>query len=172
MAQMIPGPHSLTSGPEAESCRPGLGPEAPGSESACGRIVRRSGGRVPRGLFLLAAALLQLSAIGCAPRPAARLVVVGLDGATWDLLEPWIQAGDLPNLKAFRDGAAWGTMTSVVPYLSPSAWTSAVTGVNPGRHGIFDFQRRLPGQRRVAARRRSGTCSRAPGRRWPSSMFL
>lgn len=87
-----------------------------------------------------------LLAAGCARTPPSKLVVIGLDGASWDLLEPWIQAGDLPNLKAFRDDASWGTMMSVVPYLSPTAWTSAVTGVNPGRHGIFDFQRRLPGQ--------------------------
>jgi len=89
-------------------------------------------------------ACLALSA-GCAKERPTPLVIIGLDGATWDLLEPWMAAGDLPNLKAFRDGANWGTMQSVVPYLSPPAWTSAVTGVNPGRHGIYDFQRRLPG---------------------------
>lgn len=105
--------------------------------------------RVGRGLFLiLAAAVLLASSLapGCAKKGKQRLFVVGLDGATWDLLDPWIAAGDLPNLKAFRDASSWGTMNSVIPYLSPAAWTSAVTGVNPGRHGIFDFQRRLPGQ--------------------------
>jgi predicted AlkP superfamily phosphohydrolase/phosphomutase len=71
-------------------------------------------------------------------------LVIGLDGATWDILQPWIEAGDLPNLAAFQEEAAWGTLYSVVPYLSPTAWTSAFTGVNPGRHAIFDFQRRLP----------------------------
>ncbi len=96
----------------------------------------------------LAAALLLLGA-GCAREPSPRVVIIGLDGATWDLLEPWMEAGDLPNLKAFRDGAVCGEMNSVIPYLSPPAWTSAVTGVNPGRHGIYDFQRRLPGQRSI-----------------------
>ncbi|MDM7916517.1 MAG: alkaline phosphatase family protein, partial [Candidatus Eisenbacteria bacterium] len=99
-----------------------------------------------RARWLSVLALLALAAIaGCGRKRASPLVIIGLDGASWDLLEPWIAAGDLPNLKAFRDGANWGTMRSVVPYLSPPAWTSAVTGVNPGRHGIYDFQRRLPG---------------------------
>jgi predicted AlkP superfamily phosphohydrolase/phosphomutase len=107
------------------------------------RSARAFGGTC---LLLLMTVLMVLVATDCARKPASKLVVIGLDGATWDLLEPWIQAGDLPNLKTFRENSTWGTMTSVVPYLSPSAWTSAVTGVNPGRHGIFDFQRRLPGQ--------------------------
>jgi predicted AlkP superfamily phosphohydrolase/phosphomutase len=113
---------------------------------------RRRSGSEPHGwsrrsgTLCFLAALLPLLAGGCLHRESPKLFVVGLDGATWDLLEPWIQAGDLPNLKAFRDGAAWGTMNSVIPCLSPPAWTSAVTGVNPGRHGIFDFQRRLPNQ--------------------------
>lgn len=89
---------------------------------------------------------LAIFAVGCAKKPPQKLVVIGLDGATWDLLEPWMAAGDLPNLKAFREGSSWGTLKTVLPYLSPPAWTSAITGVNPGRHGIFDFQRRLPGQ--------------------------
>ncbi len=96
---------------------------------------------------LVAAAL--LLGAGCAKEPPPRVVIIGLDGATWDLLDPWMEAGDLPNLKAFRDGAVYGEMNSVIPYLSPPAWTSAVTGVNPGRHGIYDFQRRLPGQHAI-----------------------
>ncbi|MBD3336508.1 MAG: hypothetical protein GF355_13430 [Candidatus Eisenbacteria bacterium] len=90
-------------------------------------------------------ALLPLLFVGCGGGGAERpILVIGLDGATWDILDPWIEAGDLPNLAAFRDQSAWGNLRTVVPYLSPPAWTSAVTGVNPGRHGIFDFQRRIP----------------------------
>ena len=89
-------------------------------------------------------ALTTLLLAGCSSGPSPKLFVIGLDGATWDLIEPWIEAGELPNLKALRDESAWGTMNSVIPYLSPPAWTSAVTGVNPGRHGIYDFQRKIP----------------------------
>ena len=86
---------------------------------------------------------------GCSTGSKPKLLVIGLDGATWDVIEPWIESGELPNLKALRDRSAWGTLNSVIPYLSPPAWTSAFTGVNPGRHGIFDFQRRLPQQDKI-----------------------
>lgn len=87
----------------------------------------------------------------CGRAPAPPLVVIGLDGATWELLDPWIAAGKLPNFAALRDRSAYGTLNSVMPYLSPPAWTSATTGVNPGSHGIFDFQRRLPGDDKIVS---------------------
>ena len=100
----------------------------------------------------LALALLLGSAVACerqgeGQRPSA--LVIGLDGATWTLLRPWMEQGDLPHLKALVDSGVSGDLNSVVPFLSPPAWTSAVTGVNPGKHGIFDFLRRLPGQAMV-----------------------
>ncbi|MCA9726363.1 MAG: alkaline phosphatase family protein [Candidatus Eisenbacteria bacterium] len=85
-----------------------------------------------------------MTLVQCGSKEHPRLFVLGLDGATWDLIGPWIDQGELPNLKALRDQSAWGTLNSVVPCLSPPAWTTAITGVNPGRHNIFDFQRRLP----------------------------
>ena len=66
-------------------------------------------------------------------------VVVGLDGAAWHLLDPMIEAGAMPRLAALRDRGAWGTLASTVPTYTPPAWTSAATGVNPGRHGIYGF---------------------------------
>jgi predicted AlkP superfamily phosphohydrolase/phosphomutase len=74
------------------------------------------------------------------------LIVIGLDGATWEVLQPWIDSGKLPALAEIQKASAWGEMESSVPYLSPPAWTSAATGVNPGKHAIFDFQRRIPQQ--------------------------
>jgi predicted AlkP superfamily phosphohydrolase/phosphomutase len=89
----------------------------------------------------LFAALALCGAAGCgAPRGAAeRVLVVGLDGATWSLLEPWIEEGALPNIARLRDAGSWGDLASVTPPLSAPAWTTAVTGVNPGRHGIYNF---------------------------------
>lgn len=101
-----------------------------------------------RSLWMLLLVSLSL-ALGCGGAKKPRVVVIGLDGATWDLIEPWIESGELPNLKSLRERSAWGSLNSVIPYLSPPAWTSAITGVNPGRHGIFDFQRRLPGQDKI-----------------------
>jgi predicted AlkP superfamily phosphohydrolase/phosphomutase len=94
-------------------------------------------------LGLVALAFLVL---GPACRGARRppLLVVGLDGATFDLLKPWLDAGGLPNLKGLMTGGVYGELRSVYPILSPVAWTSAATGVNPGKHGIFDFERPDP----------------------------
>ena len=69
----------------------------------------------------------------------ARVFVVGLDGATFDLIDPWIGKGELPNLKKIIDGSSYGKLESTIPPISPPAWASFMTGVNPGRHGIFDF---------------------------------
>lgn len=68
-----------------------------------------------------------------------RAVVIGLDGAAWHLLDPMIDAGVMPRLGALRDRGAYGLLASTIPTYTPPAWTSAVTGVNPGRHGIYGF---------------------------------
>lgn len=73
-----------------------------------------------------------------------RVMVIGLDGATLDLAEPWLKAGQLPHLARLSQQGGYGPLRSVWPVLSPSAWASFATGVNPGRHGIFDFVQRAP----------------------------
>lgn len=69
----------------------------------------------------------------------AKLYIIGFDGATLDLIEPWVATGRLPNFASLMKEGAWGRLTSTIPPLTPTAWTSIVTGVNPGKHGIFDF---------------------------------
>jgi predicted AlkP superfamily phosphohydrolase/phosphomutase len=76
----------------------------------------------------------------------ARLLIIGLDGATLDLIEPWATAGDLPHLGRLMQKGAWGPLHSTLPPMTFPAWSTMMTGVNPGRHGIFDFTRRLPGR--------------------------
>jgi predicted AlkP superfamily phosphohydrolase/phosphomutase len=73
------------------------------------------------------------------PHMGSRAVVIGLDGVAWHLLEPFIQQGHMPRLAALRERGASGILNSTVPTYTPPAWTSAVTGVNPGRHGIYGF---------------------------------
>src|SRR5262245_41972098 len=68
-----------------------------------------------------------------------KVMVLGLDGATWDVLEPLAQEGLLPNLMRLREQGAWGSLGSVFPPLSPVAWTAVMTGKNSGKHGIFEF---------------------------------
>lgn len=68
-----------------------------------------------------------------------RVFVVGLDGATFDLIRPWAQAGDLPTLARLMGTGAWGELRTTVPPMTGPAWTSFMTGQNPGKHGIFDW---------------------------------
>ena len=77
------------------------------------------------------------------------LLILGLDGATLDLVEPWIAEGHLPNLARLRGAGAWGRLASTVPAATFPSWTSFMTGVNPGRHGVLDFTRRERGEYRV-----------------------
>jgi predicted AlkP superfamily phosphohydrolase/phosphomutase len=68
-----------------------------------------------------------------------RVLVIGLDGVTFDLLGPWMKAGELPNLNRLVQEGAWGTLRTTLPPISSSSWSSFVTGVNPGKHGLVDF---------------------------------
>ena len=75
-----------------------------------------------------------------------RFALVGVDGADWDLMEPLLARGDLPNLRAIKESGAWGRLETLRPTLSPAIWTSMVTGKRPRRHGVLDFTtRRLRG---------------------------
>ena len=68
-----------------------------------------------------------------------KTAMIGLDGAAWHLVDPLIDAGRMPNLAALKERGAAGVLASTVPTYTPPAWTSAATGVNPGRHGIYGF---------------------------------
>ncbi|MCF6155349.1 MAG: hypothetical protein E3K36_08870 [Candidatus Brocadia sp.] len=68
-----------------------------------------------------------------------KIVIIGLDGATWDVIHPMIRKGKLPTFKYLTENGSYGNLNSTIPPLSAPAWTSAFTGVNPGKHNIFDF---------------------------------
>lgn len=78
-----------------------------------------------------------------------RALVIGLDAATLDLIEPWVREHKLPVFERLMRKGTYGTLWSTVPAISPPAWTSIITGQNPGRHGIYDFVRRQPGTYRL-----------------------
>jgi predicted AlkP superfamily phosphohydrolase/phosphomutase len=71
-----------------------------------------------------------------------KLIVVGLDAATFDVIDPLVEAGDLPALAGLLARGARGTLRSTTHPLTPLAWTTMVSGVNAGRHGIWDFSER------------------------------
>jgi predicted AlkP superfamily phosphohydrolase/phosphomutase len=67
------------------------------------------------------------------------VLLLGLDGATFTVLDPLMEAGVMPNLRRICDAGARGPLRTVMPPLTPPGWTSLVTGRRPGRHGVFDF---------------------------------
>jgi len=70
------------------------------------------------------------------------VIVLGLDGATWDVLDPMIEAGRLPALDSLRSEGRAGTLESVFPPITAPAWLSMATGQNPGKTGVFYFLNR------------------------------
>ena len=68
-----------------------------------------------------------------------KVVIIGLDAATWTLIRPWIAEGGMPNLASLMKVGVAGSLQSVLPPITPPAWTSFMTGKNPGKHGVFHF---------------------------------
>jgi len=69
-----------------------------------------------------------------------RVLILGLDGATWRILDLLLETGELPNLSALIKQGARGILYSSIPPLTAPAWATFQTGANPGKHGIFDFR--------------------------------
>lgn len=70
-----------------------------------------------------------------------RTLMIGLDGATFSVLDPLMDQGEMPFLRSFVTEGARAKLRTIVPALTPPAWTSLVTGRRPGQHGVFDFFR-------------------------------
>ena len=84
-------------------------------------------------------------------RPKNRKVmVIGLDGATFDLIRPWIEDGTMPTLQRLVKGGASGVLTTTLPPISSSAWVSFATGKNPGKHGLVDFVHPRPNSYQIS----------------------
>ncbi|MEW6742486.1 MAG: alkaline phosphatase family protein [Planctomycetota bacterium] len=85
-----------------------------------------------------------------------KVLLVGIDGAEWDVINPLIEQGRLPNLARLKREGIYGTLRSFEPILSPIIWTNIATGKTPEKHGIGWFMvqsektgRRLPVTSRV-----------------------
>lgn len=70
---------------------------------------------------------------------ADRLLIIGWDGADWEILDDLMRRGHLPNLAALSKEGIRGELASTIPSHSWAAWSTFLTGMNPGRHGVFDF---------------------------------
>ncbi|HEU4429066.1 MAG TPA: alkaline phosphatase family protein, partial [Myxococcota bacterium] len=84
-----------------------------------------------------------LAQIACglalAANAAPRVVIVGIDGGSWNLVERGWRAGELPNLKAVAERGVQAELASVEPTNSPAVWTSIATGRSPAAHGVTHF---------------------------------
>ena len=69
-----------------------------------------------------------------------KIILIGIDGATPELIEKWIDNGNLPNFKKLKENGVYGRLKSTTPPFSAPAWTSIITGCNPGKHGIYGFE--------------------------------
>jgi predicted AlkP superfamily phosphohydrolase/phosphomutase len=68
-----------------------------------------------------------------------RVLVLGMDGADYDFTRELLSQGKLPTLARLAREGSFGPLRSTIPALTPTAWSSFLTGLNPGRHGIFNF---------------------------------
>ncbi len=73
-----------------------------------------------------------------------KTAIVGLDGATFRVLDPLIRSGVMPALASIRQRGISSILRSTIPSYTPPAWVSIATGVNPGRHGVFGFLDNTP----------------------------
>lgn len=93
----------------------------------------------------LSFALLILAAVPlAAQQPAKKLIILGFDGADAKLTEQWMDEGKLPNLAKLRAQGTFSPLRPTIPSQTPVSWSTFATGLNPGRHGIFDFLKRNP----------------------------
>ncbi|HXG95462.1 MAG TPA: alkaline phosphatase family protein [Blastocatellia bacterium] len=90
-----------------------------------------------------------------------KVLFIGLDGSTFDVLDPLMKAGLMPRLKTFIDEGVRGWLETTIPPITPTAWVSWMTGKNPGKHGVFEFLLRRRGSGKlpdmpVSSRARDG----------------
>ena len=71
-----------------------------------------------------------------------KVLIIGLDGADWKVMDPLLEGGELPNLKSLIKEGRRSDLESSIPSMSPVAWTTFATGKNPGKHGVFSFLRK------------------------------
>ena len=78
-----------------------------------------------------------------------KVLFIGLDGATFDVLDPLMDKGLMPRLKQFIAEGVRGPLETTIPPITPTAWVSWMTGKNPGKHGVFEFLAEAQRQRRA-----------------------
>ena len=85
-----------------------------------------------------------LAASGAAAAPHGRVVVLGFDGADYELVSKWMAEGKLPNLAKLAEKGTFEKLRPTIPAQTPVSWSTFSTGLCPGRTMIFDFLKRDP----------------------------
>ncbi|MEX2271255.1 MAG: alkaline phosphatase family protein [Vicinamibacterales bacterium] len=100
--------------------------------------------RSPAALVMLA--LVVLGPSGCGDRSASgkRVIVLGFDGLDYGITRALIEQGRLPNFARLAASGGFAPLTTSIPPQSPVAWSTLITGLDPGGHGVFDFIHRDP----------------------------
>lgn len=110
--------------------------------------------RLQRSALALLGALLLLGAVSCSPgaRSRPRVLLVGIDGASWKVLGPLVERGEAPNFaRLLRQGAAATDFATLPVTISPQIWTTVATGRAPADHGITGFTTDLPNGKVIPA---------------------
>jgi len=68
-----------------------------------------------------------------------KVLLIGLDGVPWDVLNPLVKEGIMPNVKKIISEGASGELESIMPPVTGPSWLAMATGLNPGKTGVFDF---------------------------------
>ena len=93
--------------------------------------------------ILGAVSVLAAGAAACssqAPAPRGKVLLIGLDGAEWDIIDPLVEAGEMPNFARLMENGVYGKLRSLEPAAkSPAIWTTIATGKSPDAHGITTF---------------------------------
>jgi predicted AlkP superfamily phosphohydrolase/phosphomutase len=97
-----------------------------------------------RSLLLVLLFLAFVAAPLAAQPPPRKLIILGFDGADAKLTQRWMDEGKLPNLARLRAQGGFSPLRPTIPSQTPVSWSTFSTGLNPGRHGVFDFLKRDP----------------------------
>jgi hypothetical protein len=116
---------------------------------------------------LLSASLLALFLLNCGGSspagPQVPVLVVGVDGLEWSVLEPLMAAGRAPNFQRLAERGVAGALRTQTPTFSPVVWTTIATGVDWQEHGILNFAEVVRGERGPEfGRPYTSNCRRVP----------
>jgi len=95
-------------------------------------------------IIVLGLAIIKITMGKKEPKFNKKIIVLGFDGLSSEIIEPMMEEGKLPHFSRLKEKGSYGSLTTTNPAQSPVAWAGFATGQNPGKNGIFDFIIRDP----------------------------